>query len=120
MALDAQVARFATMCKLDPKVEGWFVQEGILDCEGVASLAAKEDMVDPKFIQVLIASGLDEMKSSGKQIALTKFWRKCRTAFGEAELQAKEMAKPKAAKADIPHSTDQEIPPVDAATIISA
>ena len=62
MVLDAQVARFATMCKLDPKVEEWLVKEGILDCEGVASLAAKEDMVDTKVIQVLIASGIEEMK----------------------------------------------------------
>ena len=51
------------------------MKEGITDCEGVASLAAKEEMVDPKFIQMMIAEGISEMKGSGKQIALTKFWR---------------------------------------------
>ena len=61
------------MCKLDPKVEEWLVSQGIVDCEDVASLAAKEELVDAKISQVLIAAGIDEMKASGKQINLVKF-----------------------------------------------
>ena len=62
MVLEAHVAEFAKVCKIDPKVEEWLVEEGITDCEGVASLAAKKEMVDPKFIQMMIAEGINEMK----------------------------------------------------------
>ena len=75
MALEAQVAGFAKVCKIDPKVEEWLVKEGITDCEGVASLAAKKKMVDPKFIRMMIVEGIRKVKGSGKLIALKKFWR---------------------------------------------
>ena len=82
MALEEEVKAFAVECKIDPKVEG-LIGEGILDCEGVATLAAREELRDAKFIQVMITKGVDSMTGSGKQIAVTKFWRRCRTAFDE-------------------------------------
>ena len=47
MALEAQFAEFAKVCEIDLKVEEWLVKEGITSCKGVASLAAKEVIVDP-------------------------------------------------------------------------
>ena len=70
-------------------------------------------VINADFIQVMITKGVDAMKGSEKQIAVTNFWRRCRTAFDEK-------TKPKPDKPETPHSTDQEIPAVDAATIIAA
>ena len=60
MALEADVEAMVDICKIDTKAEGWLIVEGILDLEGVATLAANEALVDPKIVQVLIASGATE------------------------------------------------------------
>lgn len=112
MDLEADVKAFATESKIDPKVEGWLIGEGNLDCEGVATLAAREELLDSKFIQVMITKGVDAVKGNGKEIASTKCWRRCRTDLDEK-------TKPKPDKPEAPHATDQEIPAVDAATIIA-
>ena len=109
--LDVEVKRFATACNLEPKFELWLIKESILGLEGVATLAAKEELLERVVLQ-LVATGIKELESIGKQIAFTKFWRKCRTAFDEA---SKSKSKP-----EVAHSVDQEIPEQDTATIIAA
>ena len=50
-SLGLNVQNFAVAFKVDPKVLEWFQKGGIFDCEGIASLAAKEKLVDARFIR---------------------------------------------------------------------
>ena len=81
MALEKTVKDIAVACKIDPKAEKWLIDEKILDVEGVASLSPTEALVETKIINVIIAAGATELNKSGAQVAITKFWRKCREAF---------------------------------------
>ena len=111
---------FITATKVDAKVSKWLLDNDILDCEGVASLAANESLVVANIIEPLHSNGITEAKKPGNQVAITKLWRKCRAHLEEAEVKAKALLTSAAAKAEMPHSEDQEIPIVEAMTISAA
>ena len=50
-SLGLNVQNFAVAFKVDPKVLEWLQKGGILEREGIASLAAKEELVDARFIR---------------------------------------------------------------------
>ena len=109
MALEKTVKEFAVACRIDSKAEDWLIAEKILDVEGVASLSPSEALVEVKIINVMVAAGATELKKSGAQVAITKFWRKCREAFEhEQAMNAATLAAalPVPGKLPIPHSTD--------------
>ena len=104
--LDAVVTNFANAFRVDEKVTGWLVAQGIHDSEDVASLAAEEKLVEPKIIDVLVAEGIESAKTPGQRVAITKLWRKCRGHMEENELKAKAQAKAVIQKAELPHGED--------------
>ena len=68
MEVEAIVLNFISAFKVDPRVSDWLLAEGILDCEGIASIAATEELVDAKFIQPLISAVVETLKSRAKQL----------------------------------------------------
>ena len=72
--------------KVVATAQNWFVTNSILHYSDVAIMASREDEVNTNIIDVMIADGVNEMKTPGPKTWVKKYWVAMRAYRGGRHL----------------------------------